>query len=235
MNKEERRLVTKHSLKEGVRVQDYEYFKYAEEYYQRRYIVEYFDDFFKLLKNIKGLSVLDIGSGIGTASKRLLEQGNEVFSLDINYYMMQYAKKKKNIKYPINGSAETLPIKSNSIDVVLFLDVIEHLEHRDRALREIRRVLRPGGRLYLITCNGIYSKIIFWGKAYDPTHIHEYTWYELKKTLQQAGFKINSAYACGIPLLNRLSQRFSRKLARMLSPLVLPIACPAFWVMAEKA
>jgi SAM-dependent methyltransferase len=54
------------------------------------------------------------------------------------------------------GDLERMPFPSSSVDVVISRSVFEHLEHPDRVLAEIQRVLRPGGRLVVTTPNKYY-------------------------------------------------------------------------------
>lgn len=52
------------------------------------------------------------------------------------------------------GRGEAMPFPDNTFDTVLMIEVIEHVEGDDQALREIRRVLKPGGVLVMTTPNG---------------------------------------------------------------------------------
>jgi SAM-dependent methyltransferase len=53
----------------------------------------------------------------------------------------------------VAGSAYALPVRDGSIDLVLCMDVLEHLCEPEKCLTEVRRVLRPGGFFYLSTPN----------------------------------------------------------------------------------
>lgn len=218
---------------EGINTRDNEYFMYLRKFYESESVSEYFHDFYNLLAGITNTLVLDVGCGLGHASKRLSDSENEVLSLEINLRTLRYGISKQRIQNPLLASVYNLLVKNESTNVVLFLDVIEHLDKPNLALSEIRRVLRPEGKLFLITPNGIFSKALGF-KPSDSTHIHEYTWFELKALLEKSGFNIVSAMASGLPLLNRISPKLSRNLAKAIGRLVLPIACPSFWVVAER-
>lgn len=79
------------------------------------------------------------------------------------------------------GDVYDLPLSSGSVDAVLLLEVIEHLERPETAIREIRRVLVPNGRLVIAFPNDAVFKIAriltlrFREAAYDPGHVRQWT------------------------------------------------------------
>ena len=78
------------------------------------------------------------------------------------------------------GTANKLPIRSQSVDTVLLLEVLEHLEHPTDALSEIARVLKPGGQL-LLTLPFLYP-------IHDAPHDYQrFTRYGLSRELKLAG------------------------------------------------
>ena len=87
------------------------------------------------LKNHPGLTILNIGSL--SMDLKALHPG--IINLDISYY--------SNVD--VVGDAHCLPFKDASVDMVLFKNVIEHIRNPDAAMREIWRVLKPGGYLYI--------------------------------------------------------------------------------------
>jgi len=101
--------------------------------------------------------VLDIGSGSGTdvliAQRRTGPQG-KVYALDMTEAMR--AKLKRilasqgitNVEI-LSGDAESIPLPDNAVDVVTSNGVLNLVPDKARAIREIFRVLRPGGRLQL--------------------------------------------------------------------------------------
>lgn len=71
-----------------------------------------------------------------------------------------------------NFEHSPFPIESASVDLVVALAFIEHLHNPDRFLRETKRVLRPGGLIFISTPNWKYS----WRNFFDnPAHVHPYT------------------------------------------------------------
>ena len=105
-----------------------------------------------------GETVLDIGCGAGMdlilAARRASASGRAI-GVDMTPSMLELAKRAalkagvwENVEVR-RGLAEELPVASRSVDVVISNGVLNLSPDKDRAFREIYRVLRPGGRLYL--------------------------------------------------------------------------------------
>ncbi|MFJ3664905.1 methyltransferase domain-containing protein [Streptomyces sp. NPDC090106] len=100
-------------------------------------------------------TVLDIGCGDGTAAALAapLLPGHRLVGVDWSQDALRRARTR--LPYAVRGELgdSGLPFGTESVDAVLFSEVIEHLVDPDAALEEIRRVLRPGGHLLLSTPN----------------------------------------------------------------------------------
>src|SRR5207247_1029846 len=85
------------------------------------------------------------------------------------------------------GAAENLPFGDGSFDLVTALDVVEHLDDDVAALREMGRVLRPGGRV-LVT---VPAHRFLWGDQ-DEVNLHKrrYVAAEIRDRLIAAGFDV---------------------------------------------
>lgn len=101
-----------------------------------------------------GERVLDLGCGTGIVARVAAEHlgnGENVTGVDINPGMLDVARSVSAETHPgiewQQGSAEDLPLARSSFDVVLSQQAFQFLENRETALKEIHRVLRPGGRL----------------------------------------------------------------------------------------
>lgn len=110
------------------------------------------------LANIKESDVvLDVGSGGGLdvflASKKVGPKG-KVIGLDMTEQMIERAKQNarkgnyNNVEFKL-GEAEDIPVKDNSIDLVMSNCVINLAPNKEKVYREIYRVLKPGGRFVI--------------------------------------------------------------------------------------
>lgn len=101
-----------------------------------------------------GLSVLEIGCGSGYGTKLIVDQfgASKVTAIDLNPAMVDQARRKlrryRNTVDITAGSADDLPFPDAEFDAVFDFAIIHHVEHWRRALAEVARVLRPGGRFY---------------------------------------------------------------------------------------
>lgn len=140
-------------------------------------------------KSRKSLKILDIGCGPGNLSNNLSNIG-KVFGIDVSLPTLRLCQKKySNL---INGKADELPIREGSFDVVILLDVLEHIADDVKVMKETYRILKPGG-IVLITAPA-YK--ILWG-SHDEIYQHyrRYSLDEIKKVVRSAGFTIKKLIA----------------------------------------
>lgn len=99
----------------------------------------------KYFKNNKDLQILDIGCGTGYVSKILAPLG-VVFSIDPSEMALQVCKN-QGLKNLYLGNVDKLPFPDNYFDLVVALDVLEHVKDDKQAVNEIHRVLKFQGIL----------------------------------------------------------------------------------------
>ena len=109
----------------------------------------------------KGMRVLDLGCGSGAFTPsvaRAVGEKGKVYALDIQADMLKQLERKlskpenrdiKNIKL-IEGNAYELPFDDDSLDLVNMVTVLQEIPDRNRALKDVKRVLKPGG-LFAVT------------------------------------------------------------------------------------
>ncbi len=97
-----------------------------------------------------GQRVLEVGSGGGPGMRALQNSGVVYFPLDIPFKNVQRLKQQAAMPvFPLCGDVFYLPFQTDSLDVVILSEVLEHLETPVPALQEIRRALKPGGTLLI--------------------------------------------------------------------------------------
>ena len=115
----------------------------------------------KLLKKCSGKQALDLGCGVGEFTDILKKSGYETKSVDGLPEFVEALKARGLEAKQCNFEHERLPYSDNSFDLVVSLDVIEHLWNTEFYLGEIHRVLRPGGFYIVSTPNYNYFKYRF--------------------------------------------------------------------------
>ncbi|MDR0358857.1 MAG: methyltransferase domain-containing protein [bacterium] len=100
--------------------------------------------------------VLDNGCGIGTYVVRLRAVAREVYGLDYELDRVLEAGRRPERLAVVCGAGEALPFPDARFDLVLSNEVIEHVQDDRAAVREMVRVLRPGGRAVIFCPNRWY-------------------------------------------------------------------------------
>ena len=132
--------------------------------------------------------ILDVGCGTG-ANLEMLANFGDAEGVDVSTEALSFCKQ-RGLQSVRLGEAEKLPYPDQSFDLVTGLDVVEHLDDDLAGLREMRRVLKPGGRALLF----VPAFMFLWGVQDDVSnHRRRYTMKQLKETVRKAGFEIDRA------------------------------------------
>jgi 2-polyprenyl-3-methyl-5-hydroxy-6-metoxy-1,4-benzoquinol methylase len=116
------------------------------------------DDFLGNM-DLAGQLVLDAGCGTGRGTKRLEERGANVVALDLGANLLQYTVSHTTSE-PVSSSILQLPFADNTFAVVFSSEVIEHTPDPLLAVREMTRVIKPGGYLSLSTPNWLWQPLV---------------------------------------------------------------------------
>ncbi len=143
--------------------------------------------------------VLDIASGSGYGSDLLSTAATKVYGVDVDPSAIAYSKKNYSSKKTefIKGNATSIPLKDNSVDVVVSFETLEHIQDYETFMQEIVRVLRPDGLLILSTPNDIEFP------ESNHFHIHEFEEKELLRLVKKH-FKQTKMYYQATWLFNAL-------------------------------
>jgi SAM-dependent methyltransferase len=132
------------------------------EVYEEFFVPALFQQWGSVVANLAGVGpdqcVLDVGCGTGVlacAAATRVGLGGAVVGLDPNEEMLAVARRKNAaIEWRV-GRAESIPFSSESFDAVVSQFGFMFFEDRRAALREMMRVLRPGGRLAVAVCDAL--------------------------------------------------------------------------------
>jgi SAM-dependent methyltransferase len=106
---------------------------------------------YHLLGDVRGRRIVDFGCGSGANTALLAGRGAQVWAIDISEDLLRLGQRRLAISDRggeatfIAGSAHDLPFPDESIDLVFGVAILHHLD-LDLVSREVRRVLKPGGR-----------------------------------------------------------------------------------------
>jgi SAM-dependent methyltransferase len=102
-----------------------------------------------------GLSYLDVGCGAGTYTRWLSEQGLRVVGLDYSQPTLTKARQRASPEIPLcAGDATRLPFPDASFDGALCFGVLQAVSDSAPVVRELARILKPGGDLWIDALNG---------------------------------------------------------------------------------
>ena len=151
--------------------------------------------------------ILDVGCGTG-ANLEMLVQFGKAEGVDVSPDALAFCRE-RGLQDVRQSEAERLPYDAETFDLVTGLDVVEHLDDDVGGLREMRRVLRPGGYALLF----VPAFMFLWGVQDDISHHRRrYTLASLQRVVREAGFEIERATYANITffapvLLGRLLMR----------------------------
>lgn len=169
--------------------------------FQRFWHWRRFENVKKYIEDVEG-EVLDIGCCDGYFTQFILKnsKARHITGIDVLDHAITYAqkryKKEKRLSFQL-GEAHGLSFKDKSFDHIFCLEALEHVEDPLVVLKEMKRVLKPKGKIYiLIPAENMLFKIIWsvWthyrGKIWDGSHLHQYENDEVLGYIKKAGFTV---------------------------------------------
>ncbi|MEN0001107.1 MAG: bifunctional 2-polyprenyl-6-hydroxyphenol methylase/3-demethylubiquinol 3-O-methyltransferase UbiG [Pseudomonadota bacterium] len=167
--------------------------------------------------DFNGKSVLDLGCAGGFMAEALAKKGAIVTGIDpaaeaINAAITHAKFMEMDIRYDV-GVGEQLPYPDNAFDAVVCVDVLEHVSDLNKVLREVARVLKPGGTFLFDTINrNLLARLAVITMAEDvlrllPKGTHDPALFikpgELVRAATDAGLTVGPQTGLGPVMLNR--------------------------------
>jgi 2-polyprenyl-3-methyl-5-hydroxy-6-metoxy-1,4-benzoquinol methylase len=157
------------------------------------------NEFLCYLNLYNSATVLDIGSGLGRNLKTLQQYFNKIYAVDVSEFALNKSRQKYgNCSDYLVSDVKKLPFNQQLFDLVVFTEVIEHLNNQEEAIKTITHVLKSGG--YLIISSPNYSNLTGLVKrmkdkktgqqSWSPWHAHDsglerlMSWKKLRSLLE---------------------------------------------------
>lgn len=174
---------------------------YQREQYQKGGIGRWYWDYRdrEILKCIRDERIIvDIGCGEGILMEKIIQRLSDVKIFGIDPSSENVSICKKHCLEVYAGSVYELPLDDYSVDCVLFIEVIEHLDQEGLAIKEIKRVLKRNGTLILLFPHDRVFKLArlltlkFREAFYDAGHVKQWAPKKIGRLLESSGFRIVS-------------------------------------------
>ncbi len=178
---------------------DYYETEIAKSFLKRHWHTLKVNTFKELTIDLKPKTILDDGC----ASGRMANEVSKIFpkakvsAVDVYQKALDFGKKNyKHIKLR-KADAHKLPFRANTFDLVINYEVIEHLVNPEKALQEMKRVVKKNGRVIVAMDSGNWLfRIVWWisektiSKVWQGAHLHPFKHQELETLIKKVGFKI---------------------------------------------
>ena len=159
-----------------------------------------------------GTRVLEVGAGHGEVGRAIDQRGGDVVATDLCPPGLDFPYPYVRTNLDEAFAEEVTAAMGGEADVVIALDVIEHLHRPELSLQELRRAMKPGSTLLASTGNVGYFLVRFmlacgffnYGKKgiLDLTHTRLFTIRSFCRTLEGEGFRIRKVRGFGPPILD---------------------------------
>jgi SAM-dependent methyltransferase len=201
--------------------------------------------------NVAGLRILEIACGRGGFVRELSRAGAHVTGCDFSFAALRFGRERLpalgdgGSSALVQGDAQVLPFAGESFDIVVSCETIEHIPDVKSALREMLRVARPGGKLFLTSPNyfnfmglyELYTHVRHRGRKDDQPFDRRQWFIQIRKNVRNAGWTIvrSDGTVHQLPILpghNPIELQFVES-NRMIRRLFSPIAFHYF-LLSEK-
>jgi len=176
----------------------------------------YLDTHVMFLRAVPGGRLLDVGCGNGERIELLRDLGWTVKGIDLDSRAVAAARG-RGLDAEI-GELAAMNFPSDSFDAVLMSHVIEHVPHPADLLAECARILKPGGRMVILTPNSESFGLDHYGRCWrglePPRHLQIFSRSALEQLARQAGLRLMRSRSLLAPQILRASQVIKAGAAR---------------------
>jgi SAM-dependent methyltransferase len=161
------------------------------------------------LEKLPSGRVLDLGCGSGLLAGRARELGHRVVGVDRTEIEGVRDRMNLFVRADLNAGIPQEAHVAAGYDVVIAADVLQHLVHPERLLRETRRVLRPGGQVLVCVPNAVhwYARLRFASGHFDYDrrglldidHLRFFTRRSLRRLIARTGYDLLDEQVGGLP------------------------------------
>lgn len=145
-----------------------------------------------MVANPPPADLLEVGPGMGHFLRSVKERGFRVVGLELSPYAASVLQK-QGLEIVI-GTLQDVKFPDDSFDVVVAVEVIEHLRDPKQFFGEVARILRPGGIFYYetgdINCESARRMGPGWHYIMPEGHLHYFSPRTLSRYLREAGFQV---------------------------------------------
>jgi SAM-dependent methyltransferase len=138
------------------------------------------------LRSHRPRRILDLGCGMGGFLDGLKELGERVFHSDVDIESLRHCTE-RGWPHGVVSSGYTLPFRDESFDLICMFDAIEHIPDDHAVMREVARVLRPGGHIFVSVPA---YQFLYANNDRVAQHERRYTRRRLARVFEQAGLEV---------------------------------------------
>jgi len=179
------------------------------------------------LSYVRSKRILDFGCGTGYGTALIAPECKSVIGADISADAIRYASSKYSdprVQFVVvkNVEEEDLPFREGEFDVVLSLQVIEHIKDIDRYLSEIYRVLKVGG-VFIAATPDRTTRLLSFQKPWNRFHVKEYSAESLGRILTKRFRSVKLFQMGGTSKIIDFELTRTRRVRWLTLPITLPI------------
>jgi ubiquinone/menaquinone biosynthesis C-methylase UbiE len=150
----------------------------------------------------EGIHFLDVSCGTGWAVGQVAESVNNTgkfYGIDLAPKMIEKAKEnfsgKQNLHF-ITANADSIPLESDFFDIIICSNSFHHYFHPDRVAKEFHRLLKKGGKVYILdaTSDSLLEKLvdkIF--RMLEPEHVKYHNTKAYQRFFQEVGLTYSAS------------------------------------------